>query len=345
MKPVRIILCGCGGVGKAFLGLLAEKAGDIEREYGIKPVLQAAVDLNGAAVAEAGQSLDPGYVLAELQSGKEVQECKKNGKPGMAGVEVIRSVDADVLVEMTPTNLVDGEPGTGHVLTALGRKREVVSANKGPFVLFYGKMLETARLHGCRFHISAAAAAALPTLDVGTICLSGARVESIEGILNGTSNYILTKMRLEGVSYEAALTEAQRLGIAETNPAYDVEGKDSANKMVLIVNRLFSKTYTLADISVVGMTQVTGELIDAAAAEGKVIKLLGTARPSEGEWEIQVAPVWLVADHPLASVNYSEKAITYRTDTMGDITVMGGKSSPLGAAAAALKDMINAFRL
>ncbi|MBW1995487.1 MAG: homoserine dehydrogenase, partial [Deltaproteobacteria bacterium] len=192
--------------------------------------------------------------------------------------------------------------------------------------------------------MSAAKAAALPTLDVGLICLAGADVLSIEGILNGTTNYILTRMHLEKCTYETALKDAQQMGIAETDPTLDVEGFDTRNKLVLIVNRVLNKNIGLSDVEVTGISGVTIDDIEKTIANGKVLKLIGAAWFEKGELKLRVAPSELDPDHPLAAVNYSEKAISYLTDSMGRVTVSGGKSSPLGAAAALLKDLINLAR-
>ncbi len=344
MKTVKIVLCGCGGVGKAFLQLLADRGDEIEEKYGLKLVLSAAVDYCGAAVADSDAGLPVGELVDFIKAGNEVQTFKSYGKVGITGIAVIAQSDADVMIETTPTNLTDGGAAKGHVFGAIDRGMEIVSANKGPFVLFYKDVFEKAQAKGCGLHISAATAAALPTLDVGLTCLAGTHVSSIEGILNGTTNYILSKMRNSGTPYEVALKEAQALGIAETDPSYDVEGKDTANKIVLIANRIFGKTVGLADITVKGITEVTPEDIQAAAKDGKVIKLIGTAQMVDGDVKLSVAPKAIDEKHPLAGVNDSEKAITYMTDTMGSITVSGGKSSPVGAAAAVLKDLINAFK-
>lgn len=344
MKTVNIILCGCGGVGRAFLQLIADRAGEIEEKYQLKPVIRAAVDYKGAAIADSRAGLPVADLVDFLNQDNEVQTFSTFGKEGISGAEVIARVDADVMVEATPTNLVDGGSGREHVFGAIDRGMEIVSANKGPFVLFYKEVFKKAREKGCGLHISAAAAAALPTLDVGLTCLAGSRVSSAEGILNGTTNYILSEMRNNGTAYDAALKAAQQLGIAETDPSYDVEGKDTANKIILIANRVFGKTFSLADISVEGITKVTPEDIEKATADGKVIKLIGTAEMAGDDVRLSVAPKVIDETHPLAQVNGSEKAITYMTDTMGGITVMGGKSSPIGAAAAVLKDLINAFK-
>jgi len=342
-KPIRIILCGLGGVGQAFLNLLVERRTHVSQKYGLDLRLTAAVDIGGAALCQEKQGLPLNQLCKHLLEGKAVERAANFGKPGMTGKMALLQNPCDVLIEATPTNLVDGEPGTTHIITALEQGMEVVSANKGPLVLHYRKLHDLAQRNKCALHISAATAAALPTLDVGSVCLAGSHILSVEGILNGTTNYILSRMQLEGCAYATALEDAQALGIAETDPSYDVEGKDTANKIILIANRIFGTRYGPDDIRVTGITDVSLEDIKKASEDKRVIKLIGTAARSEDKMVIEVAPKRLKRDHPLALVNGSEKAISYMTDTMDRVTVMGGKSSPVGAAAAILKDLINAY--
>src|SRR5262249_43535980 len=159
------------------------------------------------------------------------------------------------------------------------------------------------------------------------------------GVLNGTSNFILTRMRA-GEAYPAALAEAQRLGIAEPDPTLDVEGYDTANKLALIVNVCMDTELTPEDVERTGITGLSaGEVRDAAAA-GRIYRLVGrAARERDGRVTARVAPESLPGDHPLAGVDGAEKGVTYTTDTMHRVTVMGGKSDPRGAAAALLKDV------
>jgi len=279
-----------------------------------------------------------------LKGGNEVHTFPGAGQNSITGVEIISTIKADALIETTPTDLKDGGIATEHIFEAVNRKMEIISANKGPFVLFFEKIFKKAKENQCGLHISAATAAALPTLDVGLTCLAGARVSRIQGILNGTTNYILSQMHIKQTTYYDALKQAQELGIAETDPGYDVEGKDTANKIILISNLVFNKTYGLDDISVQGITKVSFNDIENAKKQGKVIKLIGTAQNKNSRFNLKVAPEILNQGHPLALINGTQKAIIYSTDTMGDITVSGGNSSPVGAAAALLKDLINAFK-
>jgi len=342
VKDVRIVVCGLGNVGRAFMELLAERAPEIASRYNLRLVLAAAVDIGGAAVTDSPDGLPVAELLAVLGQGQAVEGLAQFGRPGLTGEEAITEAAADALIETTPTNLVDGEPGRTHIMAGLRQGMEVISANKGPIVLFGQELGELARQHGCGVHISAATAAALPTLDVARVCLAGARILSVEGILNGTTNYILSRMRAEGVTYATALAEAQQLGIAETDPAKDVGGYDTATKLVIIANNVFDPRFGLDDVPTEGITEVTLDDIAQADKDGEVIKLIGTAEVVDDEVRLSVGPKRLKSDHALASVNGSEKAISYMTDTMDRITVSGGKSSPVGAAAAMLKDLINA---
>lgn len=340
MIKKRLILCGFGSVGRAFAGLIFDRRETLIEKYGLDVELAAVVDIGGAAVSPAGP-LPLEDLLAHVQAGEAVETFNGFGNPGMSGADTISRVAADVLVETTPTNLVDGQPGAGHIRLALESGLDVISANKGPLVLFYRELLKLAEEKGRRIFMSAAAAAALPTLDVGLLSLAGTSIQSIEGILNGTTNYILTRMHFEGISYDTALKAAQELRIAETDPRLDVEGFDTRNKLILITNRIHGTSLGPSDVPVNGITGLTPADIERAKADGKVVKLVGTAETQRGEVKLSVAPKPLDFDHPLANIHGSEKGISFLTDTMGRVTVTGGKSSPTGAAAALLKDLIH----
>nr|MBL0712083.1 homoserine dehydrogenase [Desulfobacterales bacterium] len=279
-----------------------------------------------------------------VAAGGAVEQFETCGRPGLAAADLIGRREGAILVETTPTNLKDGEPARTHFMAAIENGLDIITANKGPLVLDYRRLLDQARQKGVHIRFSAATAAALPTLDVGRICTAGARIQTVEGILNGTTNYILTRMTQEGCTCEDALRNAQALGIAETDPRLDVEGLDTRNKIVLIANTLFDLALEPAEVDTTGIAGITPGDIAAAREAGQVIKLIGSARCTAGGPVVRVAPEALPAEHPLAGVNFSEKGISYDTDTMGRITVTGGHSSPTGAAAALLKDLIHLVR-
>jgi homoserine dehydrogenase len=345
MRVQRIILCGFGKVGQACAQLLHERRDRLQAGYGLDLQLVAVVDIGGAALApRALQTIPPAELLAHVKAGGTVEGFGDFGMPGATGEAVIDSLEADLMVEATPTNLTTGEPGLRHMRTALRRGMHVVAANKGPLVLYYTELQALAQRHRVQIYMSAATAAALPTLDVGQTCLAGAQILGIEGILNGTTNFILTKMQEEGYGYVDALQEAQARGIAETDPTLDVEGFDTANKLILLSNALLGTAYGPDDVTRHGITHITPQMLMDTRRAGKRMKLIGRADTSQGIVRLSVAPEELPFDHPLASVHGAEKAVTYETDTMGRVTVMGGQSSPTGAAAALLKDIINLTR-
>ncbi len=341
MKSVPLVLTGFGHVGRAFLSLLREKSEDLERRY--------ALGLDVLAVARTEGCFYSGQPLDVRQVSK-AGAIWTSGNPawhaGMdAGDIMARPGQGGCLVECTVSNLETGEPGLSYLTSALKAGWHAVAASKGALVVGFRALKALAAENGVALKFSGATAAALPTLDVGLFSLAGARIEGIQGILNGTSNYILTRMG-EGLDYGEALKEAQDKGIAEPDPGHDVGGWDSACKILLITNACLDTDYALKDVRVTGITGLAVDFVRSARREGRSVKLLATAAPGRrgDRWSLDVRPSLIDATHPLVLVNGTEKGITFLTDSMGSVTVTGGRSNPRGAAAALLKDIINIFR-
>jgi homoserine dehydrogenase len=191
--------------------------------------------------------------------------------------------------------------------------------------------------------VGAAAGAALPTIDVARYGQAGARIEALDGILNGTSNYILSKMAASGSTFDEALGDARAVGAAEADPRVDVEGVDTACKLVIIANAALGADLRLDDVDVIGITGLDPSDLERSAARGRTIRLLGSLRRDGdgGGWRARVEPTPLLASHPLAAVGGFEKGICYSTDLMDRVTVIGGRSDPSGAAAALVRDVVN----
>jgi homoserine dehydrogenase len=264
----------------------------------------------------------------------------------MKATEVIEErAPGGALVECTLSSLETGEPGLSYIAAAFRGGWHAVAASKGALVVGFPRLKAAAAEKGVFLRYSGAAAAALPTLDVGIFSLAGARIEGIQGILNGTTNYILTRMG-EGLDYDEALKEAQGKGIAEPDPVHDVGGFDTACKILLITNACLDAEHSMKDVQVHGISGISADLVRSAGKEGRSVKLLATAAPGRkgGKWSLDVRPSLIEPSHPLAHVNGTEKGITFLTDSMGSVTVTGGRSNPRGAAAALLKDLINIYR-
>ncbi len=341
---ITIVINGFGNVGKAFAGLLSDKKDILLNRYGIDFRCAAVCDKDGAAFSSL-EMIDLSSLLDFVKSGRTVETAPSFGLPDCGFKDIVTQCEPGVLIECTPTDIETGEPGYSNIRSALENGWHVITASKGPLVLHFKELIRLAEKKGLCLKYSGAAAAALPTVDIGSVCLSGAEILKIEGILNGTSNFILSRMSEFNESYEDSLKKAQELGIAETDPKLDVEGWDTASKMLILSNSLCETDLKLSDISVEGINSITAEDIRKAADCGKTLKLLGVADYSKNKPEVFVKPVLLERDHPLYNINGTEKGALFSTDTMGRIFIAGGSSNPVGAAASMLKDMINICRI
>lgn len=326
MENMNLVLMGFGNVGKAFFQLVGEKKELCRSRYGINPIFV------GIFRKWGGCDRIPGL---DEQRSEELE-----WRPELKLEPLLSSVSPGILVECTPGFQGTGEPGLAHIRAALARGWHVVTANKAPLVADWSGLFELSKAQHRRIGISGATAAALPTLDVALYSLAGTEIERIEGILNGTSNYILTQIR-KGRAFDEALREAQARGIAETDPRNDVEGWDTAYKIMLLANAVYNKNFSLDDIEVTGITNLKQEQIQHGRIHGHTLKLIGRISREDEKFDLEVRPLVIDESHPLFGVNDTEKGITFWTDTMSAVTVKGGKSDPRGTAAALLKDILH----
>ena len=351
MRKIKICLSGLGNVGHHFVKLLNERHDLLKNQYNLDLQLHAIAGSRGGVLS----SSDITRKVVKSSSNRESWSIAFPGcgRDDLTGCQVIENCRADVLVEATPTNLLTGEPGLTNIRTALERGISVVTLTKGPLVKDFPGLMNLAKKKGVSLKFSGATAAALPTVDMVNYCLAGSTVKKISGILNGTTNYILTKMSQGDIDYHTALKEAQEMGVAESNPELDVEGWDTAAKILILTNTIYGTDLCLDDIPVTGIQGVTSEMIDEAARDGKTIKLIGEScleGPFHNQKQkvtgisVSVSPVDLESDHALSRINGTTKAINFETDTLGDFTVVGGKSDPRAAAAAVIKDIVNLAR-
>ncbi len=337
-KVVRVALVGLGNVGRSFLALMVEKAALLRERYGLELRLTAAADSSGAVMSDAG--IDPAALRVHKERGGNAGNFL-TGVPGMSARKLVAQAPADVLLEASVVNLQSGQPGLDCVRTAIGRRMSVVLANKGPLVHAFAELTEAAAAAGVTLAYSATVCGALPVVNIGRRDLAACAIRSVRGIFNSTSNSILTAMA-GGQSYAAALRQAQAEGVAEADPSLDVEGWDTANKLVIIANSLLRQRVTLADVRPVqGITDITPEQIRAAAARGQVVKLVATAERQGDRYRLAVRPEWLPADSFLAQVNGFEMGIVFDTDIMGLQMYKVDERGPVPTAGAMLRDLIN----
>lgn len=321
---MKIGLIGFGGVGKSLIRLICEERQDMEVVYIVKS--------NGALVNESGIDLESVLVMEHQIYNHPAW------KPLTSFYDVV-DIPVDYVVELTPTVMEDGEPALSYIKEALLYKRNVITGNKGPILHAYHELMELARKQEVTLGIGCVAGGALPSIAVGKYGLAGSKIKSIEAILNGTTNFILSSMEEHDISYEDALKEAISLGITETDPTFDVEGFDTAIKIVILANALMNQSLTLKDVSIKGITKITKEEMIAAKRESKSCKLVGKITMMEDKVVAEVAPMFLKSGHPLFCVKDKNKGICYHSDTLGTIVVTGGASGTRSAAAAILRDM------
>ena len=339
MRTVRLALVGLGNVGRAFLDLMLTKADLLRDRHGLELVLTGVADSSSAALNPAG--LNPAALRAHKSAGKPLLTYP-GCTPGMSAPEMVAAVEADLLLEASAVNLKTGQPGLTCVRLAIGRGMDVVLANKGPLVHAFGEIEAAANAAGVGLAYSATVCGALPVVNIGQRDLAACDIRSVGGIFNSTSNSILAAMAAGG-DYAQALREAQLDGIAEADPGLDVEGWDTANKLVIIANSILRQPATLADVRpVLGITGITPAEIQERAARGLTPKLVARAeRGADGRYALSVEPEWLPAGDFLAGVSGWEMGIVFDTDIMGLQQFKVDERGPVPTAGAMLRDVIS----
>ena len=330
-------LIGFGGVGQALIKLLLEKKKYILKKYNLDVRVKYIVKSDGGIYESNGIDLEE--IIEFININKSIKE-HISWKNYLSIDEIIKNNDIDTLVELTPTNIETGEPGLTYIKRALESGINIVTGNKGPIILKYKELKEIADRNSVKLKVGCTTGGALPSINGGLYDVAGSEIQSIEGILNGTTNYILSKMAMEEVSYEEALTEAQKDGIAEANPSLDVLGYDTACKIAILANVLMDENVKLEDIKVQGITEVKLETMKRLQKENKKLKLIGKVQREDNMVKAYVRPIQIKEDHPLYFVDYKNKGVYFKTDTLGDISIIGGASGTRNAAASILRDLV-----
>ncbi|MFC1726349.1 homoserine dehydrogenase [candidate division KSB1 bacterium] len=317
---LKLLFVGFGNVGQACVQLLHDQKDILEKEYGFKYKIVGILDtVKGSVIDENG--IDPVRVLDLAAKNLKLDEYAGGESFGDA-LEVIKKIDADVLLEATFTDIKTGEPATSYIKEAINRGMHIVTTNKGPLALFYKEIKALADKKGVKFLFEGTVVSGTPLLNLIRETLKGSGINSIQGILNGTTNYILTKME-EGMEYNAALKKAQELGYAEAVPDADVEGWDALAKATILANVVFDAGLKPDDIPCRGITKITAGDIENAKKEGKRYKLLAKVSNEGGVVKAEVSPQKIDLLHPLASVSGATNALTISSDALNDVTIIG----------------------
>jgi homoserine dehydrogenase len=330
---MRIILIGYGVVGQSLTSILSRRRLETVRDYGLNPKIVAVVDRGGAAVNPKGLDLERMLTLKK-QKGTLAAD-PEFGLPKMSPLDAIESVEAEVMVEVTTTNVKNGEPGLSHIKTAFKTGKHVVTTNKGPLALALPALTELADYNHVYLRFSGTVGGGTPVLELAKKCLLGDKIVAIRGILNGTTNYILTEMEEKQVTFQQALESAQKLGYAETDPSMDIDGTDPACKVVIMANWIMNKKYTLKDVDVEGIRGVTPQALIKAAKKGNTIKLIGSV-----DGIPRVAPTEISKHDPLC-VSGVLNAVTFVSEFAGEETIIGRGAGGMETASAILRDLLD----
>jgi len=336
----KLALVGFGVVGQGFCQLLHQKEELLKKNYGLEFKAVAISDAQKGSVLDS-RGIDLEKALKWVKEGKSL-----NDFPGEThGLDAATTIDqcrADILFEATWTDIKMAEPALTHIRKAFAKGMHVVTTNKGPLARFGRQLLEEAKSRGLILRYEGTVMSGTPILNLIRECLAGCEIQEARGILNGTTNFILTKMA-EGCSYPEALKNAQELGYAEAVPDADVLGWDALAKVCILANTIFGASI-LPDpnkLPCKGIAEITKEDIEKAKSEGKVWKLIGRVYLQEGSVEVKVAPEKIPTSDPLAAVAGAKNALTLKTDCLDEITITGFGAGRIPTGFAMLVDFID----
>ena len=328
---MRILLCGFGVVGQSLVKLFESRSDDLYAEYGLKPRVVGVFDSKGSAVDPAG--LDFNKIVEVKKKFGTVKNYSKI-KNSMSGIEMLESIEADVLIETTASNYKDAEPGMTHITTAMKKGMHVISVNKGPLALAFPSLMELAVYNQVMFKFSGTVGGGTPILDYAKGSLSGERITSFAGILNGTTNYILSNMAT-GLSFDEALKDAKSKGYVEADESLDLDGLDAAAKLVILANWIMDMKVTMPDIKCEGIRKVTTADIKKADKNDSAVKLIASCNK-----ELVVGPKEVPKEDPLC-VNGTLNAIAFTSEHSGTQTIIGKGAGGIETASSILRDLLD----
>ena len=328
---MRIILCGFGVVGQSLVKLFDSRSEDLYAKYGLKPRVVGVFDSKGSAVDTSGLELER---LIEVKKKFGTVKNYANTKNNMSGIDMIKNLDADVVIETTASNYKDVEPGITHITSAMKRRMHVISVNKGPLALAFPSLMELATYNQVIFKFSGTVGGGTPILDYAKNSLRGERITSFSGILNGTTNYILTNMA-NGLSFDTALKDAKDKGYVEADESLDLDGLDAAAKLVILANWVMDMKVTMPDIKCRGIRKVTADDIKKAKKNNCAVKLIASCNK-----DLIVEPKEVSVDDPLC-VNGTLNAIAFTSEHSGTQTIIGKGAGGMETASSILRDLLD----
>jgi homoserine dehydrogenase len=334
---LRLAIIGFGNVGQEFARMLLSRRDWLLKSKGLDvEVLAIATKSKGCLVSKKALDLD--RALTEMMNegslksyGHEVTDLNP--------LKMIKDCDADIMVELSPLNIESGQPAIDHIRAAMESGMDVITANKGPVAFAYRNLRNTARSKGVRFRYEGTVMDGTPIFSLVERTLPGCEILGLKGILNSTSNFVLTEMS-NGKSMERAIELAQEGGFAETDPSLDIDGWDAAAKITALANVMMDADANPKLVDRIGVREVTVEEIGKASAQGKKIKLIAEATRESGGVKLEVKPRLIDSQNVFWTIDGTSSALTISSDLMGDITISGGNPGLTQTAYAVFSDML-----
>lgn len=345
MSPLRIWLVGFGTVGRWLAGVLDSQAERLAVRYGVRVTVVGIANARDGFVYDRN-GLDLGSALKAAFAGWPIND--QHGRHYWpSAIEGLRATEADLLVEVSASPPDGGEPGLAHMREALQRRIPVVTSNKWPVALHGAELAALARSQEVAFRAESTVMSGTPVLSALTEGLAGAVPVSVRGLLNATANFILTQMA-DGRSYADALAAAQHAGLAERDPAADVDGLDATAKVMILSGLVFGRQLVREQVTCRGISDITGREIGQAASAGgrlKHVATLGLSGPGgAGTATARVQPELVRPDDPLAGIDGATNAVVCQANPVGEVTIIGPGAGPQLAGQGVLSDIIAVAR-
>lgn len=335
---IKLAIIGFGNVGQGLTKILEDKHDWYTNDFGCEFSIVAVCDFNHGSLYDPN-GLNGEELLTAIKEGRSLESVNGTVK-GWDALTTITESNADIVIELAYTDLKTGEPALSHMKATFASGKHFVTTNKGPVALHYKTLKALTNKHQLMAGIEGTVMSGTPSLFLAKESLMAANILSIEGILNGTTNYMLMRMEA-GLDYDSALKEAQDKGYAEADPSGDVDGFDAAAKVVILSNLLLGTDISIADVSLTGMSTLSIDDINQAKDNNEQWKVLGHVnKNSDGSVNAWVKPVKISQTHPLASVSGALNAITYSTELMGDVTLIGSGAGRVETGYAVIEDIM-----
>ena len=341
---MNLALIGFGTVGQGLAEILRDKADFLRDTLGFEARVVAVSDmLKGALYHPNGLDVAALLEAVKITGSLEDYPDTPGLQRGWDSLKTIRDTNADTIVEVSYTDVKTGQPAIDYCRAAFAAGKNVVMSNKGPVSLAYAELAALAAKKGVRWGYEGTVMSGTPALRMPLAALAGNNIREVRGILNGTTNFILTKME-EGLTYEDALAQAQALGYAEADPTADVEGYDAQGKVVILANVVMNAPLKKEDVPCRGISRLTPADVAQARAAGKRWKLIGWAKKEGDRVVAGVGPEMVPLTDPLAGIMGATNAITYDCDLAGPITLVGAGAGRVETGFSILIDLINIRR-